>query len=976
MADTSLDQILSQLDNPKFYSDFGLRINKKSGKAMQCECPFCGDKKHFNLSPDMGLWQCFKCSESGNQITFLAKMQKCSNGQAVKMIKDYLGIVDEGKPKKAGAKGTKKKAAGKSSKAKTASSKTSTKATKKDVVPSSSPEEPSTKTKIYDRLIELTNLTEEHREEFHRKRGFNDQIIDLLKFRSGGEYLNDVLQQLEQEFAKEELIEAGLLIEKNGATFINNQLTEGRVLIPYLDETGQHCYHLRPHKLGFEEIPVQPYCSFLLKNQPEHVILTEGEFKAAALLQWGIPAIAIPGTSSFGGVNYDRLVEALKQADVKKVTVIFDSEDKSNPEYPNFKEKIEDRYDTQYWSYMMGYKLGKSGFLTRVGWLPEEWRDNGKIDFDGALAQGRTRAEIEKVIKEAKTSKEFLESLDEEAKRIVKRKITRNFAKHNIGRDFNKYVAKRWNNGKETEEIISNFVINIKSSFYTPSGVIRNVELVNEYGETSEVFPIEPGSMAGTNEFKKFLLSKGNYIWDGNAKDLNNLWRYEFSRDSGELIWMPERIGRITSDIWLFGNMAIKKGVVYKPDSDGICWINGRGYKPQAFTIGPQGEPIEDAIPSLSQRKIDIVDVADKMKHCIGGYEAYIMIGWVIATIFSQDIFERYKCMPILFPHGKRESGKTTAMRWVMSFFGIETEGISVGKTTTQNYIARVMSYYSSLGVWFDEYRNETGVIEKDGYFRSAYNRQLSGKGTATAFQAKGFNVYAALAISGEELPRDNGLFTRCVPVQISAYKRKRDYFDWLNQHCSEFSNLTYNLILNYDYYKEEILENIALLKKALVKRDITDRTAENWAICAGAFWAVVKQDAEFMKWVEQNCQEIKRSGEEEHMLNQFWDDVNYLVMEKDISAEFFRVEEDKMFVPFNYVFQKWELHYKRKTNREPFDIQSIRNYLYDEPYFLENKLEYFNVKGKQINRRGVWIDLKKATETIIEISKAVIIDY
>lgn len=976
MTEIPLDQILGQLDNPKFYADYGLRINKKSGKSWSCECPFCGDKKHFNLSPETGLWQCFKCPESGNQISFIAKTQKCTNGAAVKLIKEYLGIVDEKPEKKKKDPVTKKKGktAGKASKEKATTKSTTKSTTKKEAASSSSSQQPqpeqSKKPQIYDRLIKLTNLTAEHREELYQKRGFNDQIIDLLQFRSGGEYLNEIMHQLEQEYAKEDLTAAGLLVEVNGTTVVNNQLTDGRVLIPYLDESG-HCYHLRPHKLGFEGIPIQPYCSCLLKNSPEHIVLTEGEFKAVALLQWGIPAVAVPGIPSFGGVNYDRLVEFLKLANIKKVTVIFDSEDKSNPEYSNFKEKVEKRYDTQYWSYMMAYKLSKSGFLTRVGWLPEEWRENGKIDFDGALAQGRTRAEIEKVVKDAKTPKEFREGLDEEAQRVVKRKIARNFAKFNIERDFNKYVAKRWNNGKESEEVISNFVIDIKSSFYTPSGVIRNVELVNEFGETSDVFAIEPGSMAGTNEFKKFLLSKGNYIWDGSAKDLNNLWRYEFSRDSGELIWMPEQIGRITSDIWLFGNMAIKKGIVYKPDGDGIYWIDGRGYKPQSFTIGSKGEAVEDTIPSLSQRKIDIVDVAEKMKHCIGGYEAYIMIGWVVATIFSQEIFERYKCMPILFPHGKRESGKTTAMRWIMNFFGVEAEGTGIGETT-QNYIARALAYFSSLGLWLDEYRNSPDVIKKDGYFRSAYNRQLSGKGTATAFQAKGFNVHAALAISGEELPRDNGLFTRCVPVQISAYKRNRDWFDWLNQQSSQFSNLTYNLILNYSYYKKEILKNIASLKSVFVKRGVTDRTAENWAICAGAFEAAIKEDDGFIKWVEKSCQEIKKSGEDDHMLNQFWDDVNYLINEKTIKQEYFDVRDKEMFVLFSAVYETWALHYKKKTGREPFDRQSLTNYLREEPYCIGETRSRIYIEGKQTQRRGYSISLEKATETIKEIAEMV----
>jgi DNA primase len=422
--------------------------------------------------------------------------------------------------------------------------------------------------------------------------------------------------------------------------------------------------------------------------------------------------------------------------------------------------------------------------------------------------------------------------------------------------------------------------------------------------------------------------------------------------------------------------MAIKDGKVYKPDSDGIIWIDGRGYKPQSLTIGPGGEPREDLIPSLSERPINIQEIAYKLKQSVGGYEAYMGIGWVVATIFSDDIFAKFKCMPILFPHGKRESGKSTFMRWLMSFFGIETEGISVGKTTTQNFIARILSYRSCLGVWFDEYRNENGVIEKDGLFRSVWNRQFSGKGTPTNFQTKGFTVNASVAISGEELPRDNGLFTRCVPLQISAYKRDRTWYDWLNINSIQFSGYVYHLLMNYELYKPKIIKTITELKALLVSRQVTDRTAENWAICAGAFDAVVLQDDEFIRWVERSCQEIKKTGEQEHILNQFWDSVNFLVNEGDISRHYFLVEDNTLFFWFPGVFEKWALHYKKQTGREPFDKQSILKYLQDEPYFIGPYKKRIIEAGKAIQRRGYLINLDKATETIKEIAEVIANHY
>jgi hypothetical protein len=301
-----------------------------------------------------------------------------------------------------------------------------------------------------------------------------------------------------------------------------------------------------------------------------------------------------------------------------------------------------------------------------------------------------------------------------------------------------------------------------------------------------------------------------------------------------------------------------------------------------------------------------------------------------------------------------------------MMFFGVETEGISVGKTTTANYVARALSYWSSMGIWFDEYRNEQGVVEKDGLFRSAYNRQLSGKGTATAFQAKGFSVHSVMALSGEELPKDNGLFTRCIPLQISSYKRNREYYEWVNKTSEYFSYLTFNLVKNYDSWKDKILANIAELKAALVKKGITDRTAENWAICAASFDTVIKEDAGFIKWVEQTCQEIKRTGEEDHMLNQFWQDVNTMISSNILGDKHLKIEDNKIYIWLQGVYGEWAAYYRKRTGKDPFDMMSIIKYMKEEPYCIDSSYRCF--VGK-VRRRTAIIDLAKANEIIQEVA-------
>lgn len=963
-----LNEIMDRLDNEAFLNHMGIQQNRK-GK-WYVDCPFCEGKEKLSINIQKGLWSCFKCGEKGNLITLYAKLNNCSNGDAVKAIKEFTGIADEPKSKGYRPKNV--------TPLKVKDIQSNPNQSGGDDIPPPMDADAPLETKhvdsvqaaqprdIYTALVKLAHLTDAHRVGLRDKRGFTNDTIERLSFRSGGEYMTGTVEALRETFTDADLKDAGIIVEINGCLACNPQLTEDRVLIPYLDKSGA-VVHLRPHKLGFKGIPIHPYCLLFLKDNPEEIVLTEGEFKAAALYQLGIPAIAIPGISSFGEKYFDQLVETLREYGVKKVTVIFDNEIKDDPTLPNYKEKPADRWDTDYWTYMMAYKLGQARFIARCGRLPDEWRQSGKIDFDGALALGKTKDDLLRVIAKAVMPKEYLDLIPEDGKLIVLKKIDKKFSKIPIKREFNKYVAIRGDGERTNEETISNFVINIKTSYFTPEGIIRSVEFVNKFGETSATFLLAPGEMAGITEVKKFCLSKGNYIFRGSGSDLSNVWELEFSRNVGNVVYMPETIGYIQEhDIWLFGNMAIKAGKVYEPDSDGIMWIKGKGFKPQSIKQNQYGQESEESIPALSTRPIDLLDVAKKMRQTVGGYEAYVGLGWAIATIFSKDIFEQYKCTPILFPHGKRESGKSTFARWIMSCFGVDIDGYGISEST-QNSIMKSLSYYSSLGCWFDEYRNEPKVIQKDGFFRSAYNRQSSGKGTVT-FQTKSYSVNAALLLSGEELPKDNGLFTRLLPLQLSSYKRDRTHFNWLQKNCEKFSYLTYYLITNYDALKPKIMEAIAELKAELLKTDISDRTAENWAIVAGAFYVVVDQDMDFIKWVGETCQELKQTGENEHMLNQFLEDILSMVSDHDLSTEHIYLErvDGTLYynIWFNDIYARWAQRFRSRTGREPFDESSIRKYLSDEPYFVKTTGK---IKFSDIYKRGVKILASKAPEAISE---------
>lgn len=171
------------------------------------------------------------------------------------------------------------------------------------------------------------------------------------------------------------------------------------ILIPYWSESGT-LMRLRPHK---DYVKGQGVHLYVARRAPgkaaegadartrETVVITEGEFKAAALFQvfkdaYGVAAI--PGISTAKKETMQREIgHYLRSVDAKRVIVAYDNEEKGDPNLASYKEDTRKRYDTEVWARYLAGWLKREGYEATVAWLPAEWRDaKGKADWDGVLA--------------------------------------------------------------------------------------------------------------------------------------------------------------------------------------------------------------------------------------------------------------------------------------------------------------------------------------------------------------------------------------------------------------------------------------------------------------------------------------------------------------------------------------------------------------------------------------------------------------
>lgn len=334
-------------------------------------------------------------------------------------------------------------------------------------------------------------LTDADRKKIRETRGLNDETIDLFGPRSNNAGNAQALQQLMAEYSMDQLLEEGIYIEDRGRPRPSGQfqgwgitpekdpktkknifkLTEP-IIIPYQDASGVPFY-LRPHKGGvkrrsdpFAEVALwdedqepepevcnahvfSPYIlAELIALNDGECVFTEGEWKAMALVQCGIAGIACPGISFIRNGKFRReLLELLKRFRVRNMTVIFDNEDKGDPRFPmRYKENPQKRWDTvtyaEYCCIDLRSYFDSVGGSCKIGKLPDEFRVDGKADFDGILAQMVAKYGMEQGTKQAgiifrKTMEEAYEKpgLDlfpTECRRIVERNLMRFFYKPKV----------------------------------------------------------------------------------------------------------------------------------------------------------------------------------------------------------------------------------------------------------------------------------------------------------------------------------------------------------------------------------------------------------------------------------------------------------------------------------------------------------------------------------------------------------------
>jgi len=681
---------------------------------------------------------------------------------------------------------------------------------------------------MYSKLFSKLILLPKHYEELKRKRGLSDQIINGAGLKSGGPHNEEIVNDLMQTESKGKL-RALQIMQGDEASPL---LLQDGVIIPY--HTGNGLEYFRVHKFGLKDKTPPVYVPPRIEGLSDRwLIIAESEFKALAATVLGFRALGVPGITTHSKNNFDMLAVAIRDTKIKEVIILWDNECKNDPEYKDyFKPDKHARYDVEVWSYVLAMKINNlgDGINCRIATLPDDWRINGGIDLDAALAAGHGTDEFKAFIVDALGPKEYAAGWSEECQSVARRKVDRALYNSPISSEFGRYLVQTKNGVMP----ITNFTLRIGNSYRirTKDDYVlnRSVIIADQYDNVSTPFFVESATISNVMAFRNWVASKGPYVMKGSQKELDLIIELETLNSDNSIIECPELLGWCEYlNCYLLGDVVVNgTGEAITPDENGVFWTKERGVR----ATSPYGE---ESVRLTSYKKdVNAAEVIKNIYENWNSQDMYLACGWTLACIFLDAIVKEHRVFPLLSISGVKESGKSSLAEMLASICGMNNIVMNSIDTMTPPGLERAMQFHSNLPIFMDEYRSSYKIqTQWDSILRSIYDRQRPTKAKRNSDEGVVTRrMRAGIVLIGETRPADSALATRCILVQMPKTFTGSTW-KWIKENRRKFSAIYRQIAQQREKAIPVLLKRIEDMTKAFRKQDndLSERYALNYAI-------------------------------------------------------------------------------------------------------------------------------------------------
>lgn len=283
-----IDEVISQNDIVDVVSEYVTL--KKSGRNFVGLCPFHREKTpSFCVSLDKQIFKCFGCSEGGNVISFIMKIENLDFWESVELLAERAGI-------------------------------DLTRYEQSSKMPSNAKEIKNLKETMFninrdvgiyyhDNLVDILNEDNNLVKEYVKKRQFDNKTLTKfgIGFANGKIPLFDYLQK--KGYTKEEILKAGILVENDKGRIYDRYYS--RLIFPIFDirdrivafggrvlDKSLPKYVNSPENEIYHKGKTLYLMNFAKRNRQERIIIVEGYMDAIALQKSGFDnAVASLGTA-------------------------------------------------------------------------------------------------------------------------------------------------------------------------------------------------------------------------------------------------------------------------------------------------------------------------------------------------------------------------------------------------------------------------------------------------------------------------------------------------------------------------------------------------------------------------------------------------------------------------------------------------------------------------------------------------------
>ena len=104
----------------------------------------------------------------------------------------------------------------------------------------------------------------------------------------------------------------------------------------------------------------------------------------------------------------------------------------------------------------------------------------------------------------------------------------------------------------------------------------------------------------------------------------------------------------------------------------------------------------------------------------------------------------------------------------------------------------------------------------------------------------------------------------------------------------------------------------------------------------AGYCVAFGDKDLDFARWLVKELTRVKLEQDGEGIIDIFFADLQALRLSGKVSDKFWDTRDGKIYLYFHGLYNIWADDYRKRKGEPPFKASSIRDYLKDEPGYIE----------------------------------------